>query len=137
MQTSFISTPARKLVVGLTLAAGAIVLVSSSACSVTVTPTCGGNLTDCGGDCVDLSSDPYDCGGCGITCGAGDYCDNGQCVVGTCLGDNVACTFDGECCSLYCASDGLCGCIPSNTSGCAGDSDCCSNFCDLATGVCN
>ncbi len=107
---------------------------SGGQCVVPV--VCGAGLTLCGGYCVDTLSDPYDCGGCGITCAATDYCSNGTCVTGTCSADNVACTLDGECCSLYCASDGLCGCIPSATSGCAADSDCCSNICDLQTGVC-
>jgi hypothetical protein len=130
--TSNTASPIRKIVFGL-LAGGAVILC---ACSVTVSNTCGGTLTDCGGYCADLNSSDLDCGACGASCLAGDYCHQGVCIVGSCLTDNSACTFDSDCCSDYCASDGLCGCIPTGNAGCASDTDCCSNNC-APDGVCD
>ena len=34
----------------------------------------------CGGSCADLYTDPLNCGTCGIACGPGQKCVNGQCV---------------------------------------------------------
>ncbi len=135
MQT-FISTPARKLVVGLTLAAGAIILVSSSACSVTVTNTCNGGLAYCDGFCVDLSSDPNYCGSCADSCLAGDICVSGTCVVGVCATSGSSCTVGGDCCTGYCVN-GICACLSTGSYGCNASDDCCSGSCDLQTGYCN
>ncbi len=51
--------------------------------------TCG-SLTECSGDCVDTRYDPANCGGCGITCAAGEFCNEGTCGGGCGLG-TVAC----------------------------------------------
>ena len=40
---------------------------------------CEQGLTDCNGDCVDCGSDANNCGACGIVCGEGYVCNNGQC----------------------------------------------------------
>jgi hypothetical protein len=46
---------------------------------------CNGNVDD---DCeVDIFSDPLNCGGCGITCAAGQACAGGRCVVEPCSGE--------------------------------------------------
>lgn len=42
-------------------------------------PTCPGVLTPCGDECVDVDVDLDHCGGCGITCGPGQYCASGVC----------------------------------------------------------
>jgi hypothetical protein len=98
--------------------------------------SCGGTLSNCGGKCVDEMNDSNNCGGCGLACQPQNHCANGSCVQASCLPDNNACTSDGECCSLLCAGDGLCGCIPSGYGGCTGNSDCCSNDCDIQSGAC-
>ena len=99
--------------------------------------TCAPGLVDCGGQCVNILADYDDCGGCGIACAPSDYCDRGTCTSGSCVPDDSPCNADGQCCSLLCASDGLCGCIPSGNSGCNADSDCCSGSCDPVMGTCN
>ncbi len=100
--------------------------------------TCASGFTECGGICSQLDVDPTNCGGCGVSCGS-DECLNGQCTTTACLADNYACTANGDCCSLFCAPDGKCGCILSGntTTFCAADSDCCSGNCNAQTGVCN
>jgi hypothetical protein len=110
--------------------------ISATGCAVSVAAGCGAGLTDCGGYCADLSSDETDCGACGDPCAIGFFCDVGQCVSGTCFADSSACGHDSDCCSDYCASDGLCGCIPSGNSGCVSASDCCSGHC-ARDGVCD
>ncbi len=136
MQTSKTS-PAKKVVVGLVLGAGIVFGLSSSACSVTVSSNCPAGFTDCGGTCVDLQHDDFDCGSCGYTCGAGDYCSGGACVPGTCIADLSPCTTDFDCCSGVCAGgDGLCGCVLNNETGCAVDTDCCDPGAICSGGVC-
>jgi hypothetical protein len=41
--------------------------------------TCEGGLTLCGNACVETDTDVRNCGGCGKTCNAGDYCEGGHC----------------------------------------------------------
>lgn len=106
----------KKLFVGLSLLAAIVTAVGSIACTVTTT-TCGGGSFDCDGVCCPDTAN----------------CVNGACV--SCLDDNAACTFDSDCCSNLCASDGLCGCIPSGSGPCSGDGDCCSLICDVS-GTC-
>jgi hypothetical protein len=113
----------------------ALVMATSSMNCVVVAP-CATGLTDCGGYCADLRSDEADCGGCALSCLAGDFCSQGLCIVGTCAADSTACGHDSDCCANYCASDGLCGCIPTDHSGCAGNLDCCSGHCSR-NGVCD
>lgn len=97
----------------------------------------GTGCTECNGSCTDLLIDPKNCGYCGGNCG-GNSCIGGTCSTSTCVADGDPCTADGDCCSLFCASDGNCGCILTGdtTSFCSADSDCCSDNCDLMTGVC-
>ncbi len=136
MQTS--TSFARKLVIGLACGAGLIFAMSTTtACSVTVTANCGAGFTDCGGVCADLADDPGNCGGCGIDCGP-DECISGQCTTIACVADNDPCTVDGDCCSLFCATDGACGCILNGDTStfCSADIDCCSDNCDTASGFC-
>ncbi|MBK7862570.1 MAG: hypothetical protein IPJ65_28975 [Archangiaceae bacterium] len=111
------------------LAAAVLSMVAGSGC-VVAEPQCGFGFSDCGDYCADLSSDPRDCGRCGATCAAGDYCDRGLCIVNSCYSDGTACGRDTDCCSNYCASDGVCGCIPRGFAGCTNSVDCCTNFCD-------
>ena len=135
MQSSFITTPTRKFVLGSTLAAAVVLAFSSAACTVTTSVSCpASHPDDCGGICVDTYSDPDNCGGCGITCSITEDCIQAVCTPG-CFADNVACTADSDCCSNFCASDGLCGCIPTGNSGCLGNVDCCSTVCDV-NGTC-
>ena len=42
---------------------------------------CPAGQTDCGGVCVDIAVDNGNCGGCGVTCGAGETCQSGACVL--------------------------------------------------------
>jgi hypothetical protein len=127
MQTSKTS-PTKKLVVGLVLGAGIIFGLSSTACSVTVTSNCPAGETDCGGYCVNTNIDSLDCGGCGLSCAAGDYCSGGLCVVGSCTSDLSACIADSDCCSGVC--------VDTNETGCALDSDCCFPGDICSGGVC-
>ena len=84
------------------------------------------SLVDCGdGVCSDLVSDAQNCGGCGIDCGGG-ACTNGVCTTGSCVADGTACAFDADCCSSFCKSDGVCGCVATGSGGCVMDVDCCS-----------
>ncbi len=136
MQTSKTS-PAKKVVIGLVLVAGMILGISSTACTATVTVSCGGGLVDCNGECVDTYNDDLNCGGCGLACPGGTYCSNAACITGSCVLDNNPCASHWDCCSDFCATDGNCGCMPSGVATCGADSDCCSNVCDFQTGICN
>ena len=40
---------------------------------------CQQGLTDCNGECVDCGTDTNNCGACGVVCGEGYICNNGQC----------------------------------------------------------
>jgi hypothetical protein len=111
------------------------VAVAVSGCFYTSSPCGSSRLVDCGGYCADLYADELDCGQCGAACAVGDYCSAGLCVVGSCFPDGSQCGSDWDCCSDYCASDGLCGCIPGGFAGCLQSSDCCSGYCGR-DGVC-
>jgi hypothetical protein len=60
---------------------------SGSACTCPIATKC------CAGQCVDVKSSPINCGGCGISCGAGT-CSNGFCSSCMNLGQQCA----GSCC---------------------------------------
>jgi hypothetical protein len=113
-----------------------VAVAALGACGNAVTLDCGSSAIDCGGFCADTSVDPNNCGGCGVSCG-GDECIDGACLTVACVPDNDPCNVDGDCCSLFCATDGNCGCIDSGGGFCNTDSDCCSNACDQNTGICN
>ncbi len=87
-------------------------------------PSCNDFQIECSGLCVDPENDPQNCGGCGIDCGPGGYCDIGDCAFPpepcvTCaeaitekLGVPNVCA--GTSASLYmnvvsCVCDGACG----------------------------
>jgi hypothetical protein len=53
----------------------------------------------CDGTCVDPSADPRNCGGCGMSCPAGQSCDAGACTL-HCDGEQAAC---GAGAAAYCA----------------------------------
>lgn len=40
---------------------------------------CGDPLTACGASCTNLGADPHNCGACGVVCGAGQACADGEC----------------------------------------------------------
>jgi hypothetical protein len=86
--------------------------------------------------CADTNSDNANCGGCGVACGQGQVCQNGQCAngcVGPDGGPETLCTPDGG--SPYCANTGTDG---SNCGGCGivcGQGQVCSNgTCSLVCG---
>lgn len=96
------------------------------------------SLYDCGdGTCTDFVTDAKNCGGCGIDCGAG-ACVKGVCEAAGCNADGAKCSVDADCCTDFCATDGVRGCIPTGGKGCEMDMDCCSYSvsCD-ANGVCH
>lgn len=96
------------------------------------------SVVDCGdGVCSNLVNDAKNCGACGFDCGGG-VCKNGVCTpTGSCVADHAACALDADCCSDFCASDGLCGCVATGSVGCALDVDCCSpSVACNANGVC-
>lgn len=70
---------------------------------------CGEGLTRCGRDCVDLSAETANCGTCGVACGRGQVCNQGQCE---CRPGSTLCA--GACVTT--ASD------PVHCGGCAGQS---------------
>jgi hypothetical protein len=41
---------------------------------------CPADAIDCGGACIGSNTDPFNCGGCGIACGAGQTCTEGRCT---------------------------------------------------------
>jgi hypothetical protein len=52
--------------------------------------SCGAGLANCGGICRDTTTDRLNCGGCGVTCGAGQICSGSTCTL-SCPGGTVAC----------------------------------------------
>ncbi len=59
-----------------------------AACAFGDRPTC------CTDGCRDTANDPLNCGGCGVTCGAGESCVNGLCA----CGDVIAPEFAAQAC---------------------------------------
>lgn len=77
---------------------------------------------------------------CTVTTSTGCVSPDVSCGDGTCgIPDNVACNFDSDCCSNFCAADGFCGvgsaCI-ADLSACSADSQCCTGVCALGDGLC-
>lgn len=68
---------------------------------------CSEGLSRCGRDCVDLTAETANCGACGVSCGRGQVCNQGQCE---CRPGTTLC--DGACVTT--ASD------PVHCGGCAG-----------------
>ena len=72
-----------------------------------------------------------------IDCCSNFCASDGFCGAGSCIGDLSACTADSQCCSGICAlGDGLCGCVDTNETGCAADSDCCFSSDLCINGIC-
>src|SRR5439155_750296 len=44
--------------------------------------SCGAGGLACGNQCVDAQNDRFNCGGCGISCTAADFCSQGKCQPG-------------------------------------------------------
>ncbi|MDD1653126.1 MAG: hypothetical protein LUQ64_01130, partial [Methanomicrobiales archaeon] len=83
----------------------------------TWTVTCPEGQTTCGSSCVNLDTDSNNCGTCGVQCGTGQGCQNGQCVSG-CGAGTTNC--NGQCVNLNSdtSSCGQCGYgCPSITNG--------------------
>lgn len=64
-----------------TLLAGIAISMMALACGPS-SGVCNEESLTCNGVCVDPLTDSQNCGGCGITCAAGEGCTNGVCVVG-------------------------------------------------------
>lgn len=60
-----------------TAAAAAVLLACGSAPEI---GDCGPGLTFCSGGCANLNTDANNCGGCGVTCGAGELCVTQSCL---------------------------------------------------------
>ena len=104
--------------------------------------TCKVNHVDCDGDgrCEDLQTDVANCGGCGITCAAGNACNEGQC---TCVPLQGICSDAAQCCGQPGSVDCRPGCnhgFPACcalSAPCTSDCDCCGIAgCDLRSGHC-
>jgi hypothetical protein len=85
---------------------------------------CSGATPDCcGSACVDLQTDESNCGGCGVSCGAGETCSAGRCTcagaMGSVGGGEVCTGGTPECCSTGCVNPA------SSTSNCGA----CGNVC--------
>jgi hypothetical protein len=60
-------------------------LVCAAACSEANEGTqvgCTGDLTCCSVHCIDMTTDSKNCGGCGVACGAGQFCGQRECANG-------------------------------------------------------
>jgi DNA-binding beta-propeller fold protein YncE len=70
------------------------------------TPPCATGTHLCDGACLDLSQDAQNCGGCGVSCQAGNLCQEGVCA---CPSGTGLC--DGSCVSLQASAKhcGACG----------------------------
>jgi stigma-specific protein Stig1 len=75
------------------------------------------NQLNCSGTCVDYLTDESNCGGCGVQCAAGQFCDAGACVSSCPLGQTFC---SGECvdttsdplncggCGIVCGTNQIC-----------------------------
>jgi hypothetical protein len=85
---------------------------SGSGCS----PACATGRACCSDQCVNLANDPMNCGGCGIKCGAGTYC-NGSCQPIPCSSGGSVCVNGQTCCGTTCCTSGQLCCEPSGPVG--------------------
>jgi len=68
---------------------------AQNSCVCTGPGTCGGacsGTTCCGFSCTDVATDTYNCGDCGIHCGAAEMCVAGKCV---CANSTTRACYDG------------------------------------------
>src|SRR5690606_28846108 len=88
--------------------------------------------------CIDTRSSRQHCGGCNVTCGAGEICLQGVCVCGQSEtgpgpGGGAACTGNTVCCQEACVppADPLCQCGGGGGEGtvCTPDEFCCADSC--------
>jgi hypothetical protein len=91
--------------------------------------TGGATSVCCGGACVDTTSDPKNCGGCagagGTVCDATkEHCVSGKCAP-TCKSLGQTCSSTEECCNGSCNGSPKTCCLGANMR-CTYDSDCCS-----------
>ncbi len=71
---------------------------------------CPEGQTECGGTCVATEVDPGNCGGCGVTCEAGEVCAGGQCAL-TCQQGLIECEgtcVDPQTSNAFCGASGSC-----------------------------
>lgn len=70
---------------------------------------CLPNEALCNCTCIDITHDPNNCGGCGITCVAGQTCSGGSCIGGGCSGMLTMCGSSCVNTQLDSANCGSCG----------------------------
>jgi hypothetical protein len=98
------------------------------------TQLCGEGLTRCGRDCVDLTAETANCGACGVSCGRGQVCNQGQCECrpGTTLCDGACVTTTSD--AVHCG-----GCAGQGGTTCTAGQVCeqgqCKTGCALGTSL--
>lgn len=117
----------------LLLWAGASAALLLTACSGDDTIECIGDDVLCGTSCVDTMADPRHCGGCDLTCGAGEVCAGGSCGVqcpdgqsvcaGGCFDTTSSTDHCGEC-GNACAAGEVCAAGSCEASCPSGQVDC-------------
>lgn len=95
---------------------------------------CKPGRTRCKGSCVKAQTDVHNCGKCGKSCGAGELCSKGKCVL-DCAGDETDC--DGVCTNLHIDFEncGSCGTVCDVGSACT-NGLCCPDGQANCSGVC-
>jgi len=136
MQTTSITSPAKKIVLGLVFGAAIVLGLSSTACSVTVSNQCTGADVLCSDNTCALPDNvacSFDSDCCSNFCASDGFCGVG----GGCFADGSGCTADSQCCTGVCSlGDDTCGCVADLSTGCAADSDCCLSSDICVNGVC-
>lgn len=99
--------------------------------SCAVSP-CPPNQTRCDGQCVNTLTDAANCGGCGLSCAAGETCRLGDC----CQSLGETCVSEDQCCFSFCGAideekpNGQ-DCRPGVSKRCCADGDIpCLDTCD-------
>jgi hypothetical protein len=102
-------------------------------------PACTAGQKACGGQCKTVATDQQNCGACGNACGAGQSCQNGQCLCSdgllACNGSCVAAdaTHCGSCTTM-CGSAQVCSVNICQTSCGANETQCSDGACVPTTG---
>jgi TolB protein len=124
-------------------------------------PSCPSGTATCDGGCFDQQNDPRNCGACGRTCNATEYCSNGACAqfpvmgldAGTCIASTNPCeivTFMNGACVVTqrtcpaggaCRSSGMCNpasgaCEYTNVTGACDDGNACTASDVCVNGAC-